>query len=156
MKFSARLTGLPQALAALQSVKRDVENAPKQALKDVGFRIETSAKVNATPYVRFGRHRASFTTNWTDSAQERKRPSRPVKTSTPEDGVGRPTSKSGEFEVVVGSNVSYAVFQEYGARGGSGRFMLTSAYEQHKGEVKKAFTDIIAKKAQTKNTGGAE
>jgi len=156
VKLSARLTGLPQALAALKTVKRDVENAPKQALKDVGFKIEASAKVNATPYVDTGRHRASFTTNWSDSAQGRKRPSRPVKTSLPEDGVGRPTAKSGEFEVVVGSNVEYAVHQEYGARGGAGRYMLTSAYEQHKNEVEKALKDAMEKKNTTKNTGGAE
>jgi hypothetical protein len=66
------------------------------------------------PAVDTGRLRASITTNWTDSGNDRSPIKSPAATSASDDGIGSPGGSKDEFKVVVGSNVVYARALELG------------------------------------------
>jgi len=53
-----------------------------------------------------------------------------------EDGVGQPGGGAKEFIVVIGSNVEYAIPQEYGTSTQSGHPYLRPALEKNKGKIK--------------------
>lgn len=83
-----------------------------------------------------GRLRASITTNWTGSGMSRAKIKTPKKNTKPEDGIGQPGGNKKKFVVVVGTNVEYGVFQEYGARKISAHPYLRPALEKNKGRIK--------------------
>lgn len=114
------------------AIKRVSERAKKQLLA-IGFQIERDAKMLETA-VDTGRLRASISVNWTDSGMDRgktegysagydakgnitfskNRQVEKFKGTSGGDGVGAPMTGGQKFEVVVGTNVDYAPFIEFG------------------------------------------
>jgi len=110
---------------------KTVEQKTRDALIKGGFLIETDAKREVR--VRTGRLMGSISTNWTGSGRSRGEVQSPAK---PEDGVGQPGGSTKEFVVVVGTNVEYAIPQEYGTSKMSAHPYLRPALEKNKGKIK--------------------
>lgn len=81
-----------------------VKYETEQELIKMGIDFENRAK-GLCPVIT-GRLRASTTTNWSRSGVTRRQPSKRVKNSGANDGIGMPTGKG--FQVATGTNVIYA------------------------------------------------
>ena len=140
-------------LRKYQLIKR---TATEAVLKEIGLKIEASAKKGTVP-VDTGRLRASLSTNWSGSSSQY---GKVGSDANPEDGVGRPTGPKG-LAVVVGSNLPYSQVQEFGSWGDArksgkqdvpksrkskpdkekskrpkeGFLYLTKAYTKHRGDL---------------------
>jgi HK97 gp10 family phage protein len=126
------------------------ERAKKQLLA-VGFQIERDAKLLCTELgvVDTGRLRASISTNWTNSGMERGKTAtytggskneygkQMEKADSVSDGVGNPSQQGDRFEVVVGTNVYYAPFHEFGTSKMGSRPFLRPAFEKNKALINK-------------------
>ncbi len=115
--------GLKETRRKMEQMIRDVHGTPiLNAMRDVTLMVTRGAKINAP--VDTGRLRASIT---------------PEIRATSNEVVG-----------VVGSNVVYAPFQEFGTRYMKGRFYLTRAFEAAKEFIihrfDRALHEIVEKK----------
>ena len=154
-KITVNVKGIPEALERLKKYQAIKREACSRVLKETGFKIEADAKKDCP--VKYGRARASLTTNWSGSGIGRQTPKSPIKNpanpTQPDDGIGQPQGPKG-LVVVVGSNVHYVPYLEFGSfralkvggyRGRSGKLFLTKAYLKHEGEalrrIKKVFKD---------------
>lgn len=155
---SVKVEGVEKTLAKLKKWQLIKRQACEDTLKKIGFTIERDAKILCP--VDTGRLRASLSTNWSGSGNSR---GRTEKKAQADDGVGQPGGPRG-LVVVVGTNVKYAIFVEYGHVAASkmgeeswtglnvgvgtiveGRFYLTKAYLQHEGEVVTEIGKIMGK-----------
>jgi|GEM_PF-1720902 len=113
--------------------------AVKDILKEGGFKIETDAKRLAP--VKHGRLRASISTNWSGSSMSRGKVGSKAKA---DDGVGRPPGKPG-MVVFIGTNVDYAVYQEFGTKKMSARPFLHPAYWGQESEILRRISVALKK-----------
>jgi HK97 gp10 family phage protein len=102
-------------------------------LKEQGFEVEKTAKrfVTKKKIFKSGRLRASISTNWSGSNIAEGRVGGKAEAG---DGVGRPDGKPG-LVVVVGTNVFYGPFHEFGTRKMEARPYLFPAYFAHEKET---------------------
>lgn len=92
-----------------KAIQRQIEKQKKRLIA-AGFQIEREAK-QLCP-VDQGRLRASISTNWTDSGLAEAKTGEKAESW---DGVlSSDVIEDGNFKVVVGTNVFYSVFIEYG------------------------------------------
>ena len=131
------VTGIPEAIANIKWYQIVKQQAIKDILLEHGFKIESYAK-ELVP-VDTGRLRASISTNWSGSGRGE---GRTDSKAEPGDGVGQPQGKPG-MTVVVGSNVSYAPFQEHGTKRMKPRPYLHPAYFMYEGEVVKRVGKVL-------------
>ena len=91
-----------------------MEREIKLSMKTGGGEAGAHSPVGAPPYVQTGRLRASISTNWSESSL----PYGEVKggKAQVEDGVRQPERMANQFTVVVGTNVEYAPWVEYGTK----------------------------------------
>ena len=150
-KITVKVKGIDEALKNLkwyQVVKRE---ACGIALKRGAFDIERAAKEKCP--VDYGRLRASITTNWAGSSMRRakiKSPCRRQENPTKsEDGVGQPDGPK-ELVFVVGSNVTYAPYQEFGTKHMPPRHYLYPAYFMYEGEIVKDIGKVFKKDIRLK------
>jgi phage gpG-like protein len=157
-KVTVKVEGVAKTLASLKKWQIIKRQACEDTLKEIGFKIERDAKLLCP--VDTGRLRSSLSTNWSGSGKPRGRTGGKAQA---DDGVGEPNGPRGLI-VVVGTNVKYAIFVEYGHVAASkmgeeswaglnvgvgtiveGRFYLTTAYLQHEYEVVQEIGKIIKK-----------
>ena len=121
MSIRAEVKGLRELQRELIRIARSLAGPPiVQAVKKATLMVQRDARINATPFVDTGRLRASI-----------------VPTVMPAGKVIRG---------IVGSNVVYAPFQEFGTRRGlKGRFYLTRAFEKNKDRIVKLIDAAIAR-----------
>lgn len=119
MSIRAEVKGLRELQRELVRIARSIAGPPiVQAVKKATLLVQRDARINAP--VDTGRLRASIV---------------PVVTSA-----GK------EVRGVVGSNVVYAPFQEFGTRRGlKGRFYLTRAFEKNKDRIVKLIDAAVAR-----------
>lgn len=111
----------------------DVVFSPLQKkLIGIGFLIEKKAK-RFCP-VDTGRLRASISTNWSNSGMGRGVVGNEAKE---EDGIGNPRTDKGKFVVVIGTNVKYAPFIEFGTSKMGNTPFMRAAFEQYRDIAKK-------------------
>lgn len=94
--------------------------------------IHVASAPGQPPAVDTGRLRASISTNWSGSILWRGKTG-PQAEQT--DGIGRPTKKQEKFTVVVGSNVAYAPFLEFGTRKMAARPYMRPAFDRIKNRI---------------------
>lgn len=152
-----------------------IRERAKKRLLAIGFQIERDAKKAITDYGRIdtGRLRASISTNWTDSGMERGKTgtytqgyqdrtgygvsdkkeagSRAIKgEGGGADGIGcPPTQNPNLFQVVVGTNVRYAPFIEFGTSKMWGSPFLRTAFEKNRGLLKGTTSRIFLKSSKS-------
>ncbi len=100
--------------------------------KDIAHQASASGE---PPAVDTGRLRASISTNWTKSGIGR---GKVDSQAQPEEGVGDPGGSKrmgGQFKVVVGSNVRYAPWLEFGTRRMSARPFMRPSLDRIKNKV---------------------
>jgi len=114
-----------------RKLEKEVEFTTEQKMIKAGFMIEKDAKHFVK--VDTGRLRSSISVNWTGSEMAEGKIENKAKSG---DGVKQPTSKPDEFTVVVGTNVDYAIAQEYGTSKQSGKPYLRPALEKNLGKIK--------------------
>ena len=155
---NVKVEGIEKTLASLKKWQIIKRQACEDTLKEIGFKVERDAKIFCP--VKTGRLRSSLSTNWSGSGKARGRTGSKAQT---DDGVGEPNGPRGLI-VVVGTNVKYAIFVEYGHIAASkmgeeswtglnvgvgtiveGRFYLTKAYLQHEYEVERDIGKIMGK-----------
>lgn len=115
-------------------LKREVALTIEQKLIGAGFEIEKDAKHMVR--VDTGRLRSSISVNWTGSGMTEGKIENKAK---PGDGIKQPTSKPDEFKVVVGTNVNYAIVQEYGSSKQAGHAYLRPALQKNLSKIKALF-----------------
>lgn len=134
------------------AIDKIIEREQKQLIA-IGFQIERAAKQYCP--VDTGRLRASISTNWTDSGmtkgstgtysvayadatgygvteRKQKGSKKAIRGSSEQDGILSPEKTYGEnFRVVVGTNVYYAPFIEFGTGVGTSSPFLRPAFDQY-------------------------
>ncbi len=115
-------------------LKKEVIFTTEQKMVKAGFMIEKDAKHFVK--VDTGRLRSSISVNWTGSGMAEGKIENKAK---PGDGIKQPTSKPKEFTVVVGTNVNYAIAQEYGTSKQSGHAYLRPALAKNLSKIKALF-----------------
>lgn len=115
-------------------LKKEVAFTTEQKLIAAGFEIEKDAKHMVR--VDTGRLRSSISVNWTGSGMAEGKIGNKAE---PGDGVKQPTSKPNEFTVVVGTNVNYAISQEYGDSRQAGHAYLRPALAKNLSKIKQLF-----------------
>ena len=111
--------------------KKEVIFTTEQKMIKAGFMIEKDAKHFVK--VDTGRLRSSISVNWTGSGMAEGKIENKAK---PGDGIKQPASKSNEFTVVIGTNVDYAIAQEYGTSRQSGKPYLRPALAKNLSKIK--------------------
>lgn len=109
----------------------------QKKLATIGFQIERSMKQYCP--VSSGRLRASISTNWTNSGLSTGKVDGEAET---DDGVGNPGGDpKKEFKVVIGTNVFYAPFIEFGtSKMGATPFMRYS-FEKYRPVIVKILAE---------------
>jgi phage gpG-like protein len=124
MEINVKIEGLDALFSNLQEWGKRKQAKMQQALKWVAADIERDAK-SMCPW-QTGRLRASISYNWTDSGKGFGSVDGKADTA---DGVGQPTDvPAGGFAVVVGTNVEYAPFVEFGHTIHAEKQSVTSSY----------------------------
>lgn len=167
-QIDVKIEGVEKAIAALKKWQIVKRQACEDVLKEVGFKIEATAKAGCP--VDTGRLRASITTNWSGSGMSRaqiKNPcTKPQNPTKPDDSLAQPNGEKG-LVVVVGTNVEYGPAIEHGhvaaTKGGEsfyglggvsvgttveGRPYLYPAYFSHEREVETRIATILKKDEQ--------
>jgi HK97 gp10 family phage protein len=130
----------------LDKIKDKMQKAMKideirQAMIQGGLMIEGDAK-RLSPFDT-GRLRSSISTNWDDSSMSRASVQSPAKN---DDGVSQPTKETGDICVVrIGTNVEYAMYQEYGTRYMPPHSFLHPAVAMGIMKIKNQIRSIISK-----------
>jgi len=126
-----KVEGIEEAVSKLkkyQFIKRD---AIKNIMKEIGFKVEADAK--KTVPVDTGRLRASISTAISGQSGHSEK-----------DKVRTPSGEPG-FVVVIGSNVKYAPFVEFGTHKMSARPYLLPAYHKNQPELKTRIAAVFKK-----------
>jgi len=138
------VSGIPEAVQNLKRYQLICIQAIKDRMKKQAFKIELAAKEMAP--VRYGRLRASLTTNWSGSPMNRatiKSPcTAPENPSKPDDSAGRPDGPK-DLVYIVGTNVVYGPAVEHGTSKMPGRPYLYPAYFMYEGETILAIAKIM-------------
>ena len=136
--FEVKVEGIEKTIANLKKWQVVKVDATKNILREIGFKTEADSKRNCP--VDTGRLRASLSTNWAGSPMIYGRTGGVAKMN---DGVGRPAGRPG-FTVVVGTNVKYAPYVEFGTiralkfggyRTMASRLYLSKAYHKNEPEL---------------------
>ena len=114
--------------------KKEVIFTIEQKMVKAGFMIEKDAKHFVK--VDTGRLRSSISVNWTGSGMAEGKIENKAKSG---DGIKQPTSRPDEFTVVVGTNVNYAIPQEYGTSKIAGQAYLRPALAKNLSKIKALF-----------------
>ncbi len=114
-----------------RKLKKEVAFTTEQKMIKAGFMIEKDAKHMVK--VDTGRLRSSISVNWAGSGMAEGKIENKAKSG---DGIKQPTSKPDEFTVVVGTNVNYAIAQEYGTSKQSGQAYLRPALAKNLSKIK--------------------
>lgn len=138
-QIDVKIEGVEKAIAALKKYRIVKRQACEDVLKEVGFKVEGTAKAGCP--VDTGRLRASLSTNWAGSGMNHGKTGGQAR---PEEGVGQPGGEK-NLVVVVGTNVQYAPFVEHGTKTQSAQPYLYPAYFSHEGEVEKRIGEILKK-----------
>jgi len=143
MSVEIKIKGTDKVKLNLKRWVEEKSGEAKKVLKEIGYRILTDAKLTAREkgVYETGLLIGSLSVNWTGGPQ-RGKVTPPAKS---EHGIGRPDSKPDKFEVVVGTNVFYAPFQEFGTRKMAGRPYLFPSFFSHEGDVEKKIKEVIRK-----------
>lgn len=143
--------GIPEAIERLKKWQFIKTQAVKDRLKKQAFKVELAAKEMCP--VKYGRLRASISTNWSGSDMDRakiKSPcTAPENPSKSDDAIGRPSGPS-ELVCVVGTNVTYGPHVEHGTSKMPGRPYLFPAYFMYEGETVLAIGTILKQDIQIK------
>jgi HK97 gp10 family phage protein len=134
-----------------EAVKRKAIERAQKGLIAVGFQIERDAKQMCP--VDSGRLRASISTNWTGSGMERGRTDaftsgneyqkQMESVDASQDGIGNPEKKGNDnFTVVIGTNVAYAWFIEFGTSMMGNTPFLRAAFEKNYKNIKQAIKNL--------------
>jgi len=136
--------GIPEVIANLKKYQIIKTEAIKDRLKKQAFKIELAAK-EMVP-VKYGRAKASLTTNWAGSSMSKGKitnPSRRKENPTKaDDAIGRPGGAK-DLVLVVGTNVHYAPSLEHGTPKMPARPFLFPAYFMYEGETILAIAAIM-------------
>ena len=150
-KKTMYVEGIPEAIANLKKYQLIKTQAVKDRLKKQAFKVELAAK-EVVP-VRYGRLKASISTNWAGSNMNRatiKNPCRAKENpSKSEDAIGRPEGPR-ELAYVVGTNVDYGPAVEHGTSKMPGRPYLYPAYFMYEGETILAIAKIMKEDVKLK------
>ena len=143
MSVKIKIDGVAQVQKRLKKWGKEKEEESKKVLKEIGFKIQRDAKLTAREKGVFDTTRliSSISINWT-GGPTRGAVDAPAKR---DDGIGRPDSKLGKFEVAVGTNVFYAPFQELGTRKMRARPFLFPSFFSHEGDVERKLKEIMKK-----------
>ena len=117
-----------------RKLKKEVAFTTEQKMIKAGFMIEKDAKYFVK--IDTGRLRSSISVNWTGSGMTEGKIENKAK---PGDGIKQPTSKPKEFSVVVGSNVNYAIPQEFGTSKQSAHPYLRPALAKNLTRIRQLF-----------------
>ena len=115
-------------------LKKEVDFTIEQKVIKGCFMIASDAKRMVK--VDTGRLMNSISVNWTGSAMSRGEVEGNAK---PADGVGKPTDKPSKFTVVTGTNVNYAIPQEYGTSKMAAHPYLRPALAKNLSKIKALF-----------------
>jgi HK97 gp10 family phage protein len=96
--------------------------------------VHQASSPGQPPAVDTGRLRASISVNWVGSGGSGVDEDG-NSLETPADGVNQPGSSGGRFRVVVGSNVEYAPYLEFGTRRMAARPFLRPAFDQVRSRI---------------------
>jgi phage gpG-like protein len=129
--------GIPEAIENLKKYQLIKVQAVKDRLKKQAFKVELLAKEMVS--VKKARLKSSISTNWAGSSMAEGKTGPQAEGG---DGVKRPEG-SKELLYVVGSNVKYAPYQEFGTKRMSARPYLFPAYFSYEGETIKALAIIM-------------
>lgn len=125
--------------------KKRILTATEKGLVKCGHAVERDAKRMCA--VDTGRLRASISIAWTGYGGDRARITNPVPETQKDDTVSVPDDK--EFTVMVGTNVDYASYLEYGTYGmGGAQPFLFPAYEYNIKHIKEYIKGEIPKKME--------
>jgi len=143
MSVKIKIDGVAQVQKNLKQWGRKKDEESKKVLKEIGFKIQRDAKLTAREKGIFdtGRLISSISVNWS-RGPNKGAVDAPAKR---DDGIGRPDSKLGKFEVAVGTNVFYAPFQELGTRKMRARPFLFPSFFSHEGDVERKLKEIMKK-----------
>jgi len=108
----------------INAVDKNVQDAIKHSIM---LMLREVKKAPPCPFDT-GRLRGSMSVNWTGSGLDRGEVQQPAKT---EDGVGQPKKEWGIFVGVMGTNVEYAPFLEFGTVKMSARPWIRPAFDRH-------------------------
>jgi len=131
-KVTVKVEGVEKAISELKKYQVIKRQAIKDILAEVGFKIEGDAKREVR--VDTGRLRASVSTGISGKLGH-----------SDKDKVDQPSGERG-MVVVVGTNVEYAPYQEFGTRKMSGKPYLYPAYHKNEGEALKRISKVMKKK----------
>jgi HK97 gp10 family phage protein len=127
MNMKAAMAPLAEAEKRLVAIGLQAERDIKESISGPG-----PAPAGSPPGVDTGRLRASISTNWTDSSMERGIVDGAADAS---DGIGKPDREGGQFRVVVGTNVSYAPWLEWGTRKMGARPFMRPCFDRIRARV---------------------
>jgi HK97 gp10 family phage protein len=130
--MKAAMAPLEKAQKGLVAIGLQLEGDIKRSISGAGPSIP-----GAPPGVDTGRLRASISTNWSDSPMDRGKVGGQALDS---EGVGKPEKMGGKFTVVVGSNVTYAPFLEFGTRRMPARPFVRPAFDRIKNRIANLIT----------------
>jgi len=118
------------------------------------------SKPGEPPAIEFNRLRSSISTNWSMSGMRRGPRGGSSKTATPEDTIGQPggsklKAMGKNFVVVVGTNVKYAPWLEFGTKRMKPRPFLVPAFQKAKNQMQRVLKIKTTLRSSTGvNTGG--
>lgn len=112
---------LEEAQKRLVAIGLQLESDIKRSISGAG-----PSAPGSPPGVDTGRLRSSISTNWSDSGIGRREGS---------DGVGQPEKNENRFTVVVGSNVQYAPWLEWGTIRMPARPFIRPAFDRMKNRI---------------------
>lgn len=138
-RITIKVSGVQEAIAKLKNYQVIKKEACSNILKTVGLKIEADAKRKSP--VDTSRLKSSISTNWSGSGLPEGKTGGQAKSG---DGVGQPGGPKG-LAVVVGTNVKYAPYQEFGTRKMSAKPYLFPAYHKNEGEVAREISKVFKK-----------
>jgi len=143
--MSVKVVGVAKVQARIDKLVRLKTEAIKKELLKNGFRIEGLAKETgkAKGVWDTGRLMGSISTNWRWSNIAEGRTQGPAKSG---DGIKRPAGTKTRFVVVVGTNVKYALVNEFGSSRMGARPYLFPSYLTYESKVLKSIASVLMKK----------
>lgn len=139
--INIKITGADKVIHQLEELAKKSGKAVRDASIKGGFRIEADAKKNVA--VDTGRLRASLTTNWTGSGMSRATIIDPSRETKGNDAVGQPSGGKTGFTVIVGTNVEYAPYIEYGTSKKGARPYLFPAFNKNQTRITKDIGEAV-------------
>jgi len=119
-------------------IKRSLKKRGSGRIYKRGNVIHRASSPGSPPATDTGRLSGSISTNWTGSDMDRGRVDSPADAG---DGIGRPVARDADdFRVVVGTNVEYAPFDEFGTVKMGPRPFIRPAFDRMKGKIRSFMT----------------